>query len=134
MVNQKFSMQKADDALFMVARYLDQVSVDYQAFRFRNTRFILLGTYQGEEAKVAIAKKIQQRFTQPWQIGNTEYILRTGIAWVVAEPQDEARQIIDEMEFAVEYSALHSDGSLVCFDKKMQNQFERRAYVLEQLR
>lgn len=134
MVNQKFGMQTSDDVLFMVARYLDQVSADYQAFRFRNTRFIMLGTYAGEEAKVTIAKKIQSRFMEPWQVGSTEYILRAGIACVVADPQEEARQVIDEMEFAIEYSSEHSANSLVCFDQKIQGQFERRAYVLEQLR
>lgn len=134
LVNQKFGMQKGDDMLYLVARYLDQISMDYQAFRFRNTRFILLGTYKGEEAKTALARKIQKRFEEPWKLGNAEYILHYGMACTVADPDEEARQIIDEMEFAVEYAKTHNDGSLICFDQKIQKQFERRAYVLAQLR
>lgn len=134
MINQKFGMAKSDEMLYVVARYLSQVSGEYRAFRFSNTRFILLGIYKNEDAKNLIAKKIQKRFEEPWRIEKTDYFLHAGMACVVADSDQEVRQVINEMEFAVQYAEEHDDGGLVCFDEKIQKEFERRAYVLEQLR
>ncbi len=134
-VNQKFGMKKGDEVLYLVARYLDQCSSNYQVFRFRNTRFVLMGTYKGEEEKAAFARKIQKRFREPWMVGNAEYVLRTGIACLVVQPdQKEDSQIVDELEFAVSYAEEQKGVDFICFDDKIQEKFRRRAYVLNQLR
>lgn len=134
LVNQKFGMEKGDDVLFMVARYLDQVSDEYQVFRFRNTKFILLGRYNGEAAKKKLAEEIQKRFEQPWKISGTEYTLHTGLGCAVADSGDEEQKLLDQLDFAVAYSQEHRLRKPVCLDQELQERFERRAYVMEQLR
>lgn len=134
LVNQKFGMEKGDDVLFMVARYLDQVSDEYQVFRFRNTKFILLGRYNGDDAKKELAEKIQKRFEQPWKISDTEYMLHSGLGCAVTDSKDEEQKLLDQLEFAVAYSQEHRLKQPVCLNQELQEDFERRAYVLEQLR
>lgn len=85
-------------------------------------------------AKKKLAEEIQKRFEQPWKISGTEYTLHTGLGCAVADSGDEEQKLLDQLDFAVAYSQEHRLRKPVCLDQELQERFERRAYVMEQLR
>ena len=133
-INQKYGTLKGDTFLYQVSRYLDQVSPRYQAFRFGNTRFLLMGIYQNDETVEQIAAKLHLRFQQPWPAVDASCYCNISLGHMVVSPDMTAENhIIDQLEYTL-YHAKNSAGHVVFFDQKLREQFERRIYVLDQIR
>lgn len=135
-VNRRFGMKKGDNILFSVSKYLERVSSSYRAFRFGNTRFILMKVYKGkggEDVKTT-AERLQLRFAQPWKEKDTEFLIEATVGYMTTDQKEtDAGKIIDQMEYAVEYTRDSAQKGVASFDQSLQQKYERRDYVLTQI-
>ena len=123
-VNQKYGTKKGDAVLYIIARYLEQISTYYRVFRFGNTRFLLLGKCLDEGLADTFARTIQQRFTDPWETAGVDCIIQASFAHMIVPPEenDEAR-IVEQLEYTLNKARESNDNSLVFFDQRLQQLF-----------
>ena len=134
-INQKYSTQKGDTFLYQVSRYLDRLSPHYQAFRFGNTRFLLMGQYHNDEEMNRITALIQQRFQEPWTaVDKGCYCTISFGHMLVSSDQLETKHIIDQLDYTLSQAREKAPNQAVFFDQQMQEQFERQIYVKNQIR
>ena len=134
-INQKYSTQKGDTFLYQVSRYLDRLSPHYQAFRFGNTRFLLMGKYHNDEEMNRITALIQQRFQEPWTAVDKGCYCTISLGhMLVSSDQLEAKHIIDQLDYTLSQAREKAPNQAVFFDQQMQEQFERQIYVRNQIR
>lgn len=134
-INQKYGTRKGDTLLYSIARYLDQLSPCYQAFRFGNTRFLLWGGYQDETQNITMARQIQQRFSEPWISVSSDCYLQVSLAHMILEPEDtDENRILDQLEYTLSQAQKAGAGHIAFFDNRLRAQFDRQLYVLEQIK
>ena len=135
-INKRFGMKKGDDMLFGAAKYLERFSDCYRAFRFGNTKFILMKVYDSRANKTVKedAEQLQQRFEQPWKEHNQEYMIDAVIGYMTTDRNEtDAGKVIDQMEYAVAYARESAKEGPASFDQNIQRQYSRRDYVLTQI-
>lgn len=134
-INQKYGTQKGDTLLYQVSRYLDQISPQYQAFRFGNTRFLLMGPYRSDDNAAALTRQMCQRFHESWSAVNEGCYCSISLAHIVVGPDTQnENQIIDQLEYTLSEAMKKPAGQAVFFDVQLRTQYERRIFVLEQIR
>ena len=134
-VNRKYGMKTGDEVLYGAARFLDRVAPEYQAFRFGNTRFVMLGRYSSQEKIQRCVSEIDRYFAEPLETLNREYKLQVRIGHMVVEASEvDENSIIDQLEYAVSGVREIIGSNLVCFDDRVQKLFERKEYVLRMIR
>lgn len=134
-INRKYGTRHGDTMLYLVARYLDRYAPQYQAFRFGNTRFLLMGTFTSWQAAEECAHALRKRFGEPWEQAGISCTLEASFAHLVTEAsaRDES-QIVEELEYTLSHAREAQNGSMVFFDERMREMYERKLYVLEQIR
>ena len=134
-INQKYGTYQGDTLLYQVSRYLDQVFPRYQAFRFGNTRFLLMGTLQSEDAAGTHIDEILKRFSEPWPAVEKDCLCPIHCAHIFADPaKNSENRIIDQLEYALSQAMEKPSNYAVFFDDALKSRYERRIYVLEQIR
>ena len=134
-VNRKFGITTGDNVLFVVANFLSQISPEYQAFRFGNTRFLLMGNFTAMKNAEETVEKTQKYFAEPLEELNREFVLEAGIAhMIVYGNEGDENSIIDQLEYAVSDVKEALGSNLVYFDERVQQMFERKEYVLKMIR
>lgn len=133
-INQKYGTYQGDTLLYQVSRYLDQVLPRYQAFRFGNTRFLLMGTLRDEAAAHAYMDEILKRFQKPWDAVEKDCYCPAHCAHMFTRPiENNENRIIDQLEYTLSQIGDKPFSHAAFFDDTLQNQYERRIYVLEQI-
>lgn len=134
-VNRKCGMKKGDAILYMVARYLDDLDENYQAYRFGNTRFMLLGDFKSEYEAEKLACKIQKRFLESWELKDVECKLDTQIVHMKLDDEKlDENVFIDQLDYMLTYSHESEKNSIVFFDDRLKKMFERNKYVLDEMK
>ena len=134
-INQKYGTYQGDTLLYQVSRYLDQVFPRYQAVRFGNTRFLLMGTLQSEDAAGTHIDEILKRFSEPWPAVEKDCLCPIHCAHIFADPaKTSENRIIDQLEYALSQAMEKPSNYAVFFDDALKSRYERRIYVLEQIR
>lgn len=134
-VNRKYGIRQGDAILYIISRYLDRFLPRYQAFRFGNTRFMLMGTFTTQQEAEESARMIQRRFSDPFVAAGIECVLPASFAHLVTrlDMRDENR-IIEELEYTLGHARTAAGNGLVFFDQRLHEMYDRKLYVLEQLR
>lgn len=129
-VNRKYGMAMGDEVLYTVARYFESAVPTYQAYRFRNTRFILMGKYISNDVALQNVKTIARHYSEPIKKLNMDYVLDTKIAhMVVDDGKKDENEIAEQLEYAV-LSIRETEGTnVVLVNGEVQKMFERREYV-----
>jgi len=134
-VNRKFSTRQGDALLYAVARYLESFAPRYQVYRSSSTRFTLVGEYTSWQTAQASAHSIQARFVDPWETKGIEHVLEASFAHIVthASDRDESR-VAEQLSYTIAYAQERGNGSVMFFGERLRGLYERRLYVLEQIR
>ena len=134
-VNRKFGTREGDAFLYLVARYLEDYSPRYRVYRSSSTRFVLIGEYVNRRVADLTARSIQARFIDPWKTKEAEHVLEASFAHMITsvEERDETR-VCEQMMYTIAYAQEMGSGRLVFFDDRMRSLYDRRQYVLEQIR
>lgn len=134
-VNRKCGMKQGDSILYMVARYLDDLDENYQAYRFGNTRFMLLGDFRSEQKAKELAVRIQKRFTKSWTVQGTECVLDAQIVHMKLDDEKlDANIFIDQLDYMLTYSRNNGKNNIVFFDHRLKKMFARNKYVLDEMK
>ncbi|MBR2941807.1 MAG: EAL domain-containing protein [Clostridia bacterium] len=133
-VNRKFGTRQGDALLYAVARYLESFAPRYQVYRSSSTRFTLVGEYVSFKTAQACAYSIQARFVDPWETKGIEHVLEASLAHIVTNTSDrDESRVAEQLSYTISY-AQERGGSVVFFDERLRGMYERRLYVLEQIR
>ena len=134
-VNRKYGTREGDAVLYMVARYLERFAPQYQVFRSSSTRFTLMGTYRNQREADTCARSIQARFIEPWETKNVEHVLEASFAHIVTNVSDrDESSVAEQLSYTIAYAQERAGGNLVFFDERLRAMYDRRLYVLEQIR
>lgn len=134
-INRKYGVENGDQLLFHIARYLEDFDGKYRAYRVGNTRFLLLGSHIAQEDYDKTVQTIFERFRWKWTFTEGECFLNVSIAHMgIDNPKDTENQIVSQLEYALTKSREINNNSIVFFDKKLGNMYERNTYVLQQVK
>ena len=134
-VNRKFGTRQGDAMLYMVARYLESFSPRYRVYRSSSTRFVLIGEYISRQEADAGARSIQARFVDPWKTKDVEHVLEASFAHMMtARNERDESHVAEQMAYTIAYAQEKGGGRLVFFDDRMRSMYDRRRYVLDQIR
>lgn len=140
-INHKYGVMTGDAVIYAIGRYLDELSPHYRAFRFSNTRFLLVGDgtvstrEDGRSVMNMLVNTIQARFEEPWKAEGNEVHVRIKIVHMVSDMENEDRNsILERLEYIQAYSKEIKSAVPVFFDERMKEKLEREKYVLEQVR
>lgn len=134
-INQKYGTARGDLFIYEIARFLEQNSPMYKAFRFSNTRFIMIGPWHDEISAHTFTQKLAKRFTKHW--GNSKdncYIPALFVHAEFTEPDYKNNHLIDLMEYTLHNTEKTEYSPIVFLDQTMRKQFSRRSYVLQELK
>jgi EAL domain-containing protein (putative c-di-GMP-specific phosphodiesterase class I)/GGDEF domain-containing protein len=134
-VNKRFGMKKGDSFLYKVARYLENLPVDYQVYRYGNTHFLLFGEFHTMDEANKLADEIFDRFTKPWEIQGEKWIQQLQLIHMrfPAEEMDE-NILTDYMNYLLEYSKSKTESTKVFLDDDLKAAYERKCYVLNEVK
>ena len=134
-VNRKYGTPHGDALLYLVARCLDWYAPQYQAFRFGNTRFLLMGTFTDWQDAESCAVSLREQFAAPWEEAGIQCTLEASFAHMITDTgAKDCNRVIEELEYTLSHARDAQNGSLVFFDERMREGYERKLYVLEQIR
>lgn len=134
-INKKFGVAGGDSFMFNVARYLDNFKDGYHVFRFGNTKFIILGEVKTPEQAETVIKKLAQRFEEPWSIKNGQWYLRTQFAHMTIGSKDiDENLLIEQLEYLISCAEYDEENTVLFFDEERKSMFERKNYVLAQVK
>ena len=134
-INRKYGTRIGDAVLYSVARYLEGYAPRYRIYRSSSTRFTMIGEFVNQQRADAEARSIQARFVDFWETRGLELMVEASFAHMVTTraDRDESR-VAEQLNYAVAYAQEKGGGSLVFFDDRLRTMFDRRQYVLEQIR
>lgn len=136
MINRKFGIKEGDALLYMVGRYLEEYAPHYRAFRFSSTSFLLYGSFPDyPEHTKQVAQALRNRFEKPWEAaGITSRINVSAAHMICNSSESDDSYLISQLEYALARAREAGGGSVVFFDSRLKEQFERSQYVLTQVR
>lgn len=130
--NRTLGLQMGDSLLFMIARYLDEYRPRYQAYRLGGTHFMLMGSYEGEQESRRTVQRLQARFLEEWVAGGVRLNLNANIAHMMLTPREaDDPRLIEQLEYMLAHA---NDGGLIFFDDELKKKYERKYYVIDQMR
>ena len=134
-VNRKYGTRQGDALLYAVARYLESYAPRYQVYRSSSTRFMLVGEYSTWQMAETSARSIQARFVDLWETKGIEHVLDATFAHIVTDEADrDESRVMEQLSYTIAYAQERGIGNVVFFDERMRDMYERRQYVLEQIR
>lgn len=129
-VNKKFGIQKGDDLLYTIARYLESFDSHYFVYRFGNTHFLLLGEDITKHQAMNNAQMIYQRFMDPWTFSQVEYILNISLGHMYQENfEEENIMLIDKLEYTLS-CAGEAKNSILFYDQHLKDKYERNNEII----
>lgn len=134
-VNKRFSMKTGDTLIYNVARYLENLEVDYQVYRYGNTHFMMFGEMTAKDAAEDIANCIYDRFNQPWVLQGEQWLQQIQMIHMElpTEEMDE-NQLTDRLNYLLSYSKNENCSSRLFFGDKLKKDYERKRYVLAEVK
>lgn len=134
-VNKRYGISQGDCLLYNVARYLENVSSDYQVYRFGNTHFVMLGEYKTEREAKRFANKIFERFKQTWKLNDVEWKQQIQLVHMKLQPEEMDEQILTEqIRYLLSCSKDKSESTNIYFDEELKADYERKMYVLNEVK
>lgn len=136
MINRKFGIKEGDALLYMVGRYLEEYAPHYRAFRFSSTSFLLYGSFPDyPEHTKQVAQALRNRFEKPWEAAGITSRINVSVAHMICNSSEsDDSYLISQLEYALARAREAGGGSVVFFDSRLKEQFERSQYVLTQVR
>lgn len=133
-INKRFGMKTGDILIYNVARYLENLDEDYQVYRYGNTQFIMLGELTTLDKAEEIAHDIEKRFESFWDVRGNEWKQYIQLVHMTGNSEE-----LDENRMAAQLSYMISadekdENIITYFDEKTKNSFERKNYVLNEVR
>ena len=134
-INKRFGMKGGDSLLYNVARYLDNLSSNYQVYRFGNTHFIMLGDFHSMTEAEAITEEVYSRFTQPWTVNGEKWMQQIQLIHMKCEPDDiDENILIERLDYMLAYSKDNNENMKAYFSEKVKHLYERKLYVLSEVK
>ena len=136
MINRKFGIKEGDALLYMVGRYLEEYAPHYRAFRCSSTSFLLYGSFPDyPEHTKQVAQALRNRFEKPWEAAGITSRINVSVAHMICNSSEsDDSYLISQLEYALARAREAGGGSVVFFDSRLKEQFERSQYVLTQVR
>ena len=134
-LNKRFGMKAGDSYIYNVARYLENLQMDYQVYRYGNTHFLVCGEFQGVDATEKLVDEIYDRFRQPWNVQGEQWMQQIQLIhmYLPAEELDE-NILTDRLNYLLTYSKDNNVSTKLFFNDELKAQYERKQYVLNEVR
>lgn len=134
-INKKFGVKAGDGLMFNVARYLENVKKGYQVFRFGNTKFMILGELKTYQQADEVIEKLFSRFDEPWDVQGNNWYLRTQFAHMTIGAKDiDENLLVEQLDYLISCVASAEENTVLFFDEDRKSMFERKNYVLEEVK
>ena len=134
-VNKRFGMSNGDILLFNIARYLENVVSGYRVYRYGNTHLMMLGKFVDFEKSEEVADKIVKRFNEPWIIKGSQWIQNIQLVHMKIEPDEvNENQLVEQLNYLLAAEKNAEESTKVFFDEEVQRAFERKNYVLNEVK
>lgn len=134
-VNKKYGIKMGDSILFAIGIYLEHQFPGYQVCRFGNTTFSLMARSAGKEADLAVVERMKERFEMPWIQGERETLVRVSIAHREADFDGyDENTALDQLEYALSSAREYGGCGIICFDKELEERYQRKEYVLNRVK
>ena len=134
-VNQQFGMKTGDTFLFNVARYLENLNSKYHVYRYGNTHFTMLSEFESVEKADELAQKIIDRFEKPWGLRESDWIQHIQLVHMKVESEEVDENIeVEQLRYMLAKEKDLDENTKVYFDDEMKKAFERKNYVLNEVK
>lgn len=134
-VNKRFGMKDGDAFIYNIARYLENLNREYRVYRYGNTHFMMLGDFTTLREADVLADKILERFNGIWDICGSEWIQNIQLVHMEVTPEEFDENIkVEQLRFLLDKSKDRDESTKVFFDKNEKKSYERKSYVLSEVR
>lgn len=134
-VNREFGQKNGDEFLYAVARYLEELNPCLTAYRVGNVNFAMLCGNRECDRVGHCLEEAQERFRQPWEIGELSYRLSASFSDLLWENSGwDGTQIIERLEYALQLAKAKGEDQAVHFDDSINRMMERQKYVIAQMK
>lgn len=134
-INKKYGVKDGDQLMFHVARYLEDFDDNYKVYRVGNTRFLMFGRDIAPHDGDYNVKKIIERFEHKWLITGGECSLNISLVHMLIDDQSETENhIVSQLEYALGQAREINGNSVVFFDQRLKDMYQRTTYVLQQVK
>lgn len=134
-INNTCGQQKGDEFLQKVCSFLYDIGPKAHVYRFSGDEFALLFTDSDEKKIRQCIDAIQQRMTEPWQIGDYRFRLSAVLGIIRYSGEGETlEEVINAVEYAVFRAKTGKSGPICYCDKEMLEGLERRRNIIQILK
>jgi len=134
-VNKRFSMKEGDSFLYNVARYLENLKVEYQVYRYGNTHFLMFGEFRDRDTAEMLVSQIWDKFSQPWNISGEKWVQQIQLVHMAIDSEEmDENTVTDRLNYLLTYSKDNGEHRRVFFDDTLKKEYERKNYVLNEVK
>ncbi len=132
-INHRYGHEKGDHLLYEIAMWLETLHPSGTSFRVGNVEFTLLVPYTGMVSSGKLLETVYQRFSKPWDMGDSSVILDTSFAELICTDQDwNATDIMEFLNFSLSLAKERKDR-IVRFDESVYRTMEQRNQIIHQM-
>lgn len=132
-INHRYGHEKGDHLLYEIAMWLETLHPSGTSFRVGNVEFTLLVPYTGMVSSGKLLETVYQRFSKPWDMGDSNVILDTSFAELICTDQDwNATDIMEFLNFSLSLAKERKDR-IVRFDESVYRTMEQRNQIIHQM-
>lgn len=130
-VSQELGHKRADDLLYQVARFLNDVHPEGRVYRISSVEFAVLLPLQTRQRQEELLQKILDRFERLWFLDERSCELPFHGAFLVCEDKSwDAEQVMQYLEYTLSL-AKSERREMIRFDDEVASRYRRREYILE---
>lgn len=130
-INEKYTYQKGDEFLYVIAQAIDRIISNAKAFRFGNVEFAVILPYESDEKAYGNLMRIKERFEEKWELGEIWSYIPAYFTDIVYTGQNwSPSQMIEYLEAGMRI-AKKDPNNLHRFDEYIIESFRKRKELLE---
>lgn len=133
-LNDKVGHENGDLFLKAIANYLKSITELSRLYRYNGDQFAILQDLDGTEKNKSVFNQMQNRFSQPWRVGNFNYMISVSIGAVsFPNTTKHVDGLINGLEYAISEAKHGSDNYCYC-TPEMMAKVDRRNEIHEVLK
>ena len=133
-INQRYGHQTGNEYLYAMASWLEEAYRNATVFRYIGVTFAVIFPYKDAACADRYIREVEQRFEQPWAIGECEEMISAVFSSMIHDGGDkEENKMMEQLDYMLSL-AKHSGQKHIYFGKEVEEQFLRRRKVADIVR
>lgn len=133
-INQRYGHQIGNEFLYMISQWIEETYKEAAVFRYIGVTFAVIFPYSDSKQARKYVRELEQRFEQPWRIGECEEIIAAAFSSMVHSGGNRSENEMMELLDYMLSLAKRSGQKHIHYGKEVEEKFLRKRAVADSVR